>query len=107
MSSVLTYSNNSIVKLDGTKIKNKNQFLSQIATKLSFPGNWGSNYDALFDMLTDLSWLGKISSLTIEYTNAHIFNNEDPEAFHKITTILVDSIEYWDKSKFKFNVIFS
>ena len=43
--------------IDGKAAPDKASALAAIAAALSFPDYFGGNLDALYDMLTDLSWL--------------------------------------------------
>ncbi|MBX3062380.1 MAG: barstar family protein [Anaerolineae bacterium] len=43
--------------IDLSDVRNKREVLHLLATRLQFPAYFGANWDALADMLGDLSWL--------------------------------------------------
>jgi RNAse (barnase) inhibitor barstar len=45
------------VHIDVAHVQRKADFLHQVQETLQFPTPWGNNWDALLDMLRDLSWL--------------------------------------------------
>lgn len=46
-----------VVTLDGASLKTKAALFKTLSKALSFPGYFGSNWDALDECLSDLSWL--------------------------------------------------
>lgn len=49
--------NTLMVCLDGQKIQHRNELFTTLAELLEFPNFFGNNFDALDDMLNDLSWI--------------------------------------------------
>lgn len=96
---------NNKIKLNGEKIKNQKLFINEISNKLSFPTRNCEDLDSLYDMLTDLSWLGNTNEITIIYTNSDKFKNENLNDFEESIETLIRASEYWNGSKFKLNVI--
>lgn len=47
-----------ITTLDGNRCKTKELLLNELAIIFKFPKHFGQNFDALYDCLTDLEWLG-------------------------------------------------
>ena len=47
-----------MVTLDGNRCKSEKLLLQEFASVFKFPGHFGENFDALYDCLTDLEWLG-------------------------------------------------
>jgi len=45
------------IYLNGSRITGKVELMRALSNALSFPAHFGSNWDALLDMLRDLSWL--------------------------------------------------
>lgn len=63
--------------IDGEKCKNSEALLAELARVLKFPAYFGANYDALFDMLNDLSWITqKEVIISFKNTDALLQNND-------------------------------
>jgi hypothetical protein len=90
--------------LDGSQIDNKDDLLKEIATVTQFPEDFGSNWDALYDYLTDLSWCDASEYLFI-YDNAQILAHAAPEDWHTFCAILRDTVTYWQDSATPLNVV--
>ncbi|MCG8574314.1 MAG: barstar family protein [Flavobacteriales bacterium] len=46
-----------IIHLKGKKLASKSYFINEMKENLQFPANSGANLDAVWDCMTDLSWL--------------------------------------------------
>ncbi|MEZ5671432.1 MAG: barstar family protein [Thiotrichaceae bacterium] len=86
-----------IFYLDGTQIKNKNDFFKEIATVMQFPEYFGENWDALQDCLTDLSWCAAKEYWLI-YDNARNFAHATPDDWQTLCGILQDTVIYWQNT---------
>jgi RNAse (barnase) inhibitor barstar len=79
--------------IDGKNITRKEQLLNQIATTLKFPKDFGHNWDALEECLTDMDWVdadGYI--LYYEHIDTLQAAGEQLETF---VEILRDAVQSW------------
>ena len=71
--------NKIIVEIDGNETKEIKGLYDLLVEKLSFPGYFGENLDALYDSLLDLQWL-KHDAIELVITNFENFlSDESPE----------------------------
>lgn len=84
--------------IDGSDLVNKRMVLDAIAAELSFPEWAGRNLDALYDCLTDLSWLSEGEHVLI-WSGYQTLAECDPKAYRGITSVLQDAedSEYFDR----------
>lgn len=80
----------SVHVLDGSDLISKRTALDGIAAVLSFPEWAGRNLDALYDCLTDLSWLPEGEHVLI-WSGAQNLAEHDPRAYAKINAVLQDA----------------
>lgn len=73
--------------VDGSVLTTKAAALDAFAAAMSFPSWFGRNLDALFDCLTDLSWLPAGEQLLI-WAQADRLRTADPEAYRNIHAVL-------------------
>jgi RNAse (barnase) inhibitor barstar len=78
--------------LDGTDLDSKRRTLDGIAAVLDFPEWAGRNLDALFDCLTDLSWLPEGEHVLV-WSGFQNLAEHDPRAFNGINSVLRDAAE--------------
>ncbi|GAA4613714.1 barstar family protein [Saccharopolyspora hordei] len=78
--------------LDGHELVNKRTTLDGIAAVLNFPEWAGRNLDALYDCLTDLSWLDEGEHVLV-WSGSQALAEHDPKAFNKINAVLRDAAE--------------
>ncbi|QGK69264.1 barnase inhibitor [Allosaccharopolyspora coralli] len=76
--------------LDGSDLVNKRTTLDGIAAVLSFPEWAGRNLDALYDCLTDLSWLDEGEHVLI-WSGHRNLAEHDPKAYRRINAVLKDA----------------
>lgn len=76
--------------IDGVRILDKSSAMEAIAQELAFPGWFGHNLDALYDCLTDLSWLPAGEHVLI-LSGAEGLKNADPKAYLGICGVLFDA----------------
>lgn len=76
--------------MDGTGLRDKLSTLDAIAETLSFPEWFGRNLDALYDCLTDLSWLPSGEHVLI-WVSADRLAAADPKAYLAIRSVLSDA----------------
>lgn len=76
--------------MDGATVVDKASAFEVIATALSFPDWFGRNLDALYDCLTDLSWLPAGEHVLI-WTSSDRLAAADPKAYLAIRSVLSDA----------------
>ena len=76
--------------LDGAELISKRDALCGIAAVLSFPEWAGRNLDALYDCLTDLSWLPEGEHVLI-WSGHRTLAEHDPKAYRGISSVLRDA----------------
>lgn len=64
--------------------------LDAIASALSFPDYFGRNLDALYDCLTDLSWLPSGEHVLV-WVSSDTLKQADPKAYLAIHSVLSDA----------------
>src|SRR4051812_47503314 len=69
-----TNSNTLYVNL--SNIQNKDSLMSVYAQSLKFPSYFGNNWDALNDMLADLSWLEQFDKIILIHENLPAIDNK-------------------------------
>ncbi|KEI44184.1 barnase inhibitor [Saccharopolyspora rectivirgula] len=79
--------------LDGSELTNKRTALDGIAAALDFPEWSGRNLDALYDCLTDLSWLPEGEHVLI-WSHHRVLARNDPKAYRGINAVLRDASEH-------------
>ncbi|MGW5643570.1 barstar family protein [Saccharopolyspora sp. NPDC003752] len=79
--------------LDGSDLISKRTTLDGIAAVLNFPEWTGRNLDALYDCLTDLSWLPEGEHVLV-WSGFQALAEHDPKAFGRINAVLRDAAEH-------------
>lgn len=77
--------------LDGTARVTSGAIIEEIARILEFTGEFGHNLDALYDSLTDLSWLPAGEHVLI-WSKPSALQHADPTAYDAIGSVLSDSV---------------
>ena len=80
--------------VDGKGIARKEQLLNHMATALHFPQEFGHNWDALEDYLTDLDWVDGDGYL-IYYDHIEPLLEAHPDQFETLVEILRDAVASW------------
>ena len=80
--------------IDGKTIARKEQLLNHMATTMGFPKEFGHNWDALEDHLTDLDWVDGDGSL-IYYDHIDALLTAHPDQFETLVEILRDAVSSW------------
>jgi RNAse (barnase) inhibitor barstar len=81
-------------RIEGKNITRKEQLLNHVATALHFPGDFGHNWDALEECLTDLEWVDADGYL-IYYDHIDGLFIEHPDQFETLVEILRDAVASW------------
>jgi RNAse (barnase) inhibitor barstar len=76
--------------IDGTRIRTKAEFMTEVAEALSFPAWFGHNLDALYDCLSDLSWLPEGEHVLV-WSAPEVLAAADPGAYQAIQDVLLDA----------------
>ena len=77
-------------RVDGTRTLDKLSALDAIGEALSFPSYFGRNLDALYDMLTDLSWLPAGEHVLI-WAGSDGLKAAEPKAYLAVRSVLSDA----------------
>lgn len=77
-------------QLDGEVTVDKLSTMDAIAAALSFPTGFGRNLDALYDYLTDLSWLPAGNHVLI-WVNSDKLKQAEPRTYLSIRSVLSDA----------------
>lgn len=80
--------------IDGKNIGRKEQLLNATATALRFPSDFGHNWDALEECLTDLEWVDA-DGYVIYYDHIDGLLNAHPDQFETLVEILRDAVASW------------
>lgn len=78
--------------VEGTELVSKRTALDGIAAAMSFPEWSGRNLDALYDCLTDLSWLPEGEHVLI-WAGYQELAEHDPKAYVGISSVLRDAAQ--------------
>lgn len=94
-----------LVRIDLGSVSDKEQLLEHLASVLAFPQWFGSNWDALEDCLTDLSWrAGDRHVLLIE--GFQELRARRPDDFGVLLDVLASSAQYWSERGRPFFAVF-
>ncbi|WP_329089207.1 barstar family protein [Streptosporangium sp. NBC_01469] len=77
--------------LDGVKITTSAEAMDAIAEALDLPDRFGHNLDALYDVLTDLSWLPP-GEHTLVWSEPSTLRAGDRPAYDAIRTVLTEAV---------------
>jgi len=91
------------VKIDGKKIKTKNDFFEIIEEKLQFPTKCTGKYSRFEDWITDLSWLPEEQGICIQINDYQDFLLDDFKAKTTIENIFQETVlPFWKESVCKY-----
>jgi RNAse (barnase) inhibitor barstar len=80
--------------IDGKNIGRKEQLLTHAAVALHFPKDFGQNWDALEECLTDLEWVDA-DGYVIYYDNIDGLLAAHPDQFETLVEIFRDAVASW------------
>ena len=80
--------------IDGKNISRKEQLLNHVALALHFPKDFGHNWDALEECLTDLEWVDGDGYL-IYYDHIDGLLEAHPDQFETFVEIVRDAVNSW------------
>ena len=90
--------------LDGRRVTDKASFLAEIARAMDFPDYFGHNWDALDELLRDLSWAPAKGYLLL-YDHVIQFARHRPKEWQMARQILEDAMAHWRGEGVPFVVI--
>jgi ribonuclease inhibitor len=91
------------ILLDGLNIQTPFQLYNLLNEKLTFPDYFGQNLDALYDVMTDLSW--SKSKVKIDIVHYDSLIKEDEEFRKSVLGVLFDIASFWaDEEKGRVNI---
>lgn len=89
-----------VVAADLRRARGKKAALRVLAGAFSAPAGFGGNWDALNDMLQDLSWLsGREQGVVLRLSGTAGFSAAAPEDFALLLEILAEAAAYWRGKK--------
>jgi RNAse (barnase) inhibitor barstar len=94
-----------MINISAEKIKTKDQLFRLIADGMKFPGYFGMNWDALFDCLTDMSWL-PANGYTLYVSNADQLWNSNKHDAGMLVEIWLSAAEFWAQQQVPFHLVF-
>lgn len=83
-----------IRRIRGHKSVDESRFFDEIAAALQFPYYFGENWDAVWECITDLSWIPQASFLLIMDRAGQLLHNSE-RGFSILMKIITDANEYW------------
>ena len=90
--------------LDGTAVHTRLDFYEAVASALSFPEWFGHNLDALYDCLTDLSWLPPGEHVLV-WTHPEVLAESDPAGSRAVRGVLADAAADFTDPERAFSVV--
>ena len=104
-----------VVRLDGAAMGTEGALFAELAAALHFPDYFGSNWDAVRDCLSDLSWLPARSYLLIVDRADEVLATAPPAQLEVWQRVLTDTVrtwgepvqdgEWWDRPPVPFTVL--
>ena len=80
--------------IEGRNISRKEQLLNHAATALRLPEDFGNNWDALEECLTDLEWVDA-DGYVLYYDHIDGLLDAHPDQFETLVEILRDVVSSW------------
>lgn len=80
-----------VVELDGRKIRNLNELYQVLRQELVFGDSFGFNLDALYDSLSDLSWL-PFQKIVLKFINTdELLEEETTDTIYEVFDVFNDA----------------
>ena len=92
--------------VDGKNIGRKEQLLNHVAIALHFPKDFGHNWDAFEECLTDLEWVDADGYLIL-YDHIDGLLAEHPDQFETLVEIVRDAVASWKEDEVAMIVLLS
>ena len=91
-----------VVSINGEAIKDKQDLFDIFSKKLNFPSYFGNNWDAFWDCITDLEWLGDVQVI-IKIRKIECI--KDKITRKNLVELLADASRYWKKRGKSFKIL--
>ncbi|ASO22130.1 RNAse (barnase) inhibitor barstar [Actinoalloteichus hoggarensis] len=91
--------------LDGRELADSTEVIDAIARLLAFPETFGRNLDALYDCLTDLSWLDEGEHRLVWVDPASLADRA-PADFSRVRRAVLDAAERGESGGRRLSVVF-
>jgi len=82
--------------LEGKKIEGKEQFLNHASMAMKFPADFGRNWDAFYDCITDMGWLSA-EGYCIYFDHTDAFAEHHESELETVIELFEDAIEFWKR----------
>ncbi len=96
----------SVLEVDLKGIKGKQKFIHALANAIVVPPGFGANWDALADVLCDLSWLGETRGFVLLLRNVSATLGLSAHDREIAQDIMDDTTLYWQQRKLPFWVFY-
>ncbi len=95
-----------LATLDGNRCKTKDELLEEFVSVLKFPTYFGQNFDALYDSLTDLEWLG-VDSIYLQVIHPALIcsDESDTQTLEQFLDVFKASLLAFEKHPIHFFLI--
>ncbi|GLX19117.1 MULTISPECIES: barstar family protein [Streptomyces] len=88
-----------VVRLDLDGVRSKAALMRRCARALAAPEWFGGNWDALADVLADLSWLPEAPGRLLAVTSWRGYAAERPEDWDTLTEVLEGAADFWREQR--------
>ncbi|MCO6460765.1 MAG: barstar family protein [Saprospiraceae bacterium] len=93
--------NKIVVEINGSEINDWKALYDLITENLHFPGYFGENLDALYDMLLDLQWLKQDTIELVISDYQKLLSDEDEYEKNEFLFLLEDVCREWKEGDFE------
>ena len=92
--------------IDGNRCKTISELFKEISSVFHFPEYFGNNFDALYDCLTDLEWLG-VDHIYLLITHPALICSEEDDSQARIAfdELFKDVLDSFQEHPIHFNII--
>ncbi len=80
--------------LEGKKIEKKEQFLNHAAVAMNFPADFGQNWDAFYDCLTDMDGV-EADGYAIYFDHTEAFAKHHESQLETVIELFQDAVDFW------------
>ncbi|RSS60648.1 hypothetical protein EF912_09315 [Streptomyces sp. WAC07061] len=88
-----------VVRLDLDGVRSKAALMRRCARALAAPEWFGGNWDALADVLADLSWLPEAPARLLAVTSWRGYAAERPQDWATLTEVLEGAVDFWREQR--------
>jgi hypothetical protein len=94
-----------VFRLEGMGITDRSSYLHAVATLFEFGPQFGQNWDALADSLTDLAW-GEDDRIVVIYSDCDLFAMAHPDEWEIVMEIWQRTVEFWQAQGVMLAIVF-